>query len=639
MRKKLNVMGLAALFALVNGLVACNLANGLPTIGKNRTPIPGHVLVGVSMKGEKSFPSYRAAYPKEWGEAGETGKTSKADLLYSIYEYKSTASDHGIEDVTKAFNGYFEQPWDKIKSGRSYIDIPAGGASLIMVAVEKTNKKRVLISGETKITVPGPNYLEFVLRPYRDAQDEATAAEPGKVDIKFIYFDPVGTGLANVDKVSIILTKNGTVGTDIPAVDFSGTKIENYSDPASGTPPVSEKRMQMVQYKQNTVVPGVYNFKAVLYKNTVEFASARDLVIVDPANTTQKVIKIDSKLDTKPTAPVNFRVRYARPGKGDTNYKATFTWQDTAYNEDNFILEVKDAGGTAVTGSPFTLGENIEKQAVTLELTKKYTAAIYAKNTYGTSDEVAFTDIKTGKFIHLARITYDLEYNSTIYGKAVQDENDPLSIKDEGTNEYVSYYSAPAGSIPVQLPGPVGLPYVFCPAPAGQLIVLKGYTLTPAPATNPTEPRWKLEANSEGNITAKAVWNLRSGTATTFPLYNDYCVVEGGNNIIEARLPAAPAVQAIPVDFTIDIATVPDYKVESVKVKLNAADIDPATAVFEYTADGKITSATDNVIKQAAKITFKKAGAYNVLFEVTLVHNTDNTKKRLSSATCCVLIK
>lgn len=618
-------LGLSTLVLILIGFVACKAALNVPTLGnKAKVLKPGHVLVAVSMKGEDSFPSYRAIYPDEWDD------TKKARLLYSIYT---------DSNFTTEFSGYKDQKWNDIKSGRSYIDIPSGTTSLYMLAVDKTSKKKVLISDETKITVPGPNYLEFVLRPYRDAQDQATAAEPGKVDITFIYFDPVGAGLTNVDKVSITLTKNGNVGTDIPAVDFSETKIENYSDPASGTPRVSEKRMQMVRYEQNTVVPGVYNFKAVLYKGAEKFAEISDLVIVDPANTTQKVIKIDSKLDTKPTAPVNFRVRYARPGKNDTNYTATFTWQDTAYNEDNFILEVKDAGGTAVTGSPFTLGENIEQQAVTLELSKKYTAVIYAKNIYGTSDKVAFNDIKTGKFIHLARITYNLEYNSTIYGTAVHDKNDPLSIKDEGTNEYVSYYSAPAGSIPVQLPGPVGLPYVFCPAPEGQLIVLKGYTLIPAPSTNPASPRWALEASSEGNITAKAVWNLRSGTATTFPLYNDYCVVDGGNNIIEATLPAAPAVQEILVDFKIDIATIPDYKVESVKVKLNAADIDPATAAFEYTPDGKITSASDNVIQQTAKITFKKAGAYNVLFEVTLVHKDDAAKKRLSSATCCVLVK
>lgn len=618
-------LGLSTLVLILIGFVACKAALDVPTLGnKAKVLKPGHVLVAVSMKGEDSFPSYRAIYPDEWDD------TKKATLLYSIYTDSS---------FTTEFSGYKDMEWNVIKSGRSYIDIPSGTTSLYMLAVDKTSKKKVLVSDETKITVPGPHYLEFVLHPYRDSQTHAEAAKPGKVDITFIYFDPVGAGLTNVDKVSITLTKNGSVGTNEPAVDFSGTKIENYSDPASGTPPVSEKRMQMVRYTRGTVVPGVYNFKAVLYKGAEKFAEISDLVIVDPANTTQKVIKIDSKLDTKPTAPVNFRVRYVRPGKNDTNYTATFTWQDTAYNEDNFILEVKDAGGTAVTGSPFTLGENIEQQAVTLELSKKYTAVIYAKNKYGKSDEVAFTDIKTGKFIHLARITYNLEYNSTIYGTAVHDKNDPLSIKDEGTNEYVSYYSAPAGSIPVQLPGPVGLPYVFCPAPAGQLIVLKGYTLSPAPATNPTEPRWALEANSEGDITAKAVWELRSGTATIFPLYNDYCVVEGGNTIIEATLPAAPAVQEIPVDFTIDIATVADYKVESVNVKLNAADIDPATAVFEYTPATTVTSATDNVIKQAAKITFKKAGAYNVLFEVTLVHNTDTTKKRLSSATCCVLVK
>lgn len=622
-------LGLSTLVLILIGFVACKAALDVPTLGnKARVLKPGHVLVAVSMKGQDSFPSYRAIYPDEWDD------TKKATLLYSIYT---------DSNFTTEFSGYKEMEWNDIKSGRSYIDIPSGTTSLYMLAVNKTSKKRVLVSDETKITVPGPNYLEFILHPYRDSQTHATAAEPGKVDITFIYFDPVGAGLTNVDKVSITLTKNGDVGTDISAVDFSETeptnKIKNYSDPASGTPPVSEKRMQMVRYTQTTVVPGVYNFQAVLYKGTVEFAKISDLVIVDPANTTQKVIKIDSKLDTKPTAPVNFRVRYARPGKNDTNYTATFTWQDTAYNEDNFILEVKDAGGIAVTGSPFTLGENIEQQAVTLELSKKYTAAIYAKNKYGTSDEVAFNDIKTGKFIHLARITYDLKYNSTIYGTAVHDKNDPLSIKDEGTNEYMSYYSTPAGSIPVQLPGPVGLPYVFCPAPAGQLIVLKGYTLSPAPATNPTEPRWALEANSEGGISAKAVWELRSGTAAMFPLYNDYCVVEGGNNIIEATLPAASAGQEIPVDFTIDIATIPDYKVESVKAKLNAADIDPATAVFEYTAATTVTSATDNVIKQAAKITFKKAGAYNVLFEVTLVHKDDATKKRLSSATCCVLVK
>lgn len=535
MRKK--TFGLIGVLVLITVLAACKAALGTPTLGnKPKVLKPGEILVKVSVADE-NFPSYRTVVPGEWDDA------KKATLHYQICKYDNTQPNN----IGTVLSGSASLDWDTLQKDY-YMEFPDGQHDLIMVGRKYATPgsplatdKIALISEKTTITLPGANLLNFVLRPFRKNTGEATAAPQGTVDIKFSFLDPTGTGYQNIDRVTAELKVLGAVGTAVPIEDVTASITDE-----SGTG--TTKRIRQFNYtKTDAVVPGVYEFIVKLYKGVDEFATASDIVIVDPANTSAKSIRIDTELDVPPAAPANLAVTYTRPGDGDTHYEAVFTWDDKSYNEEKFVLTITSPDGGSVTAvTPADLNEvpkNTREATVKLDLAKKYTATIKAVNKFGESTATAFADLKTGNFIHLARITYTLEQ-----GEVISDPNDEAhTIKATSGDTAIGYYSQQIAGQPVMLPGEIGLPMVFRPAdldnsttpPQYTNYKLKGWTGTGV-AANQRE----IASTEYGNLTLTAVWEAEVSTGTTFPTYKDYCFIEGQNHYIEADTASPKAITA-----------------------------------------------------------------------------------------------
>lgn len=509
----------ASIILLVTSLfVACKAALGIPTLGnKPKVLKPEQVLVKVDVK-DDSFPHYRTIVPGEWDD------TKKGTLKYTI---------HVNDKNGDVFKGVENIEWDKLKKDY-YVDVEDGEYTLVLVGKDDSGKI-ALLSEPTKITVPGASMLNFVLRPYRKDGTEANAASKGKVNIKFIFFDPEENGYTNVNNVKIRLDVSNTAGNVGGLINPENLTPQVYNN-TSGT-----SRLMYVDYNKDDVTPGVYEFVAELYKGDDVYATARDLVIVDPANTSEKTIKIDYDLKTKPLAPSNLSVKYERPGDTDSTYKVNFSWQDNSYNEDSFVLEILDEKGatlpTQPTIKPSPIKANVTEVSVEgLELSKKYKAKIKAVNTASESDFVEFENHATQNLIHMARITYELDY-----GSVIANPNDVLTIKADDTKTppemAIGYYTQTIDGF--MLPGEAGLPGIFRPFDTNgskdTLYIFKGWYDDNGHGTGDA-PIQKIEAKEYAGLKLTAKWETRQGTNITFPTYNDKCYIEGSNMFIDAKV-------------------------------------------------------------------------------------------------------
>lgn len=529
MKKK--IFGLSTIVLMLLGLAACKAAVGVPTLGnKAKVLKPGEVLVRVSIADE-NFPSYRAIYPESWTEM------KKAELSYWIYRESV--------DPNKKYAGPLE--WSALKKDY-YLELADGTHNYIMVGRKGGDEGDpiALISEKTTITIPGANLLDFVLRPYRITQDEATKAPKGGVNISVRFLNPEAIGYTPIDRIAVTLEVRGSVGTKVDKTLIDNTAITT----VSGTSGIN--RLQEFKYTAGDitsspyiVTPGVYNLKVELYKGestTTDptslkpnnlFATIEDIVVVDPANISRKTIIQDEPLDVPPIAPANLAVTYKRPDNAATTstYQADFTWQDKSYNEENFVLTIESSDHGAITPvTPTDLTKipaGTETATVTLELGKKYTAKIKAVNKFGDSTETRFIDANTGDLIHLARIKYTL--NS---GVVIENPNDDAhTIKATSGNNAIGYYTQQIAAQPVLLPGMFHLPIVYRPANTSAA-PYTNYILTGWKKDGIGSPMTTVPSTEYGELAFTADWAADISASATFPTYNDYCFIEGQNNWI-----------------------------------------------------------------------------------------------------------
>lgn len=414
---------------------------------------------------------------------------------------------------------------------------------LIMVARETTSGKIALISYKTDVTVPSSNLINFVLRPYRDTKLESDAATKGSVDITLKFVDPEKNPDDPIKEAKCELKL--APGTTIGAV-------------------IAEKKCNVmtgdiISYKQSEVVPGVYEFTAELLRTSGKSAGkASSLVIVDPANESKDTLQIVRDLNTKPNAPKNLQVQYAkRPGDSDTTYEATFTWQDESYNEDEFVLTFYEKDGTTkydpqptvTTAPPATaphmIDRNVHTATATLTLGEQYKVSVQAKNEFGSSEAEWLSDLKTDNIVHLARITYKLNGGKVLNAA---ETNSPYYIDDsDPAKPAIGYYTCSKLGTPVMLPAEVlstetGIPAsVYHPfKPTGgtggidKLYTFKGWTGT-AVAGDPNPGFQLKDGHIDSGIEVEAIWEEHDPLSITFPAYDEYCYIEGQNKILDAE--------------------------------------------------------------------------------------------------------
>lgn len=528
MRKK--ILGLSTLVLMLLGLAACKAALGVPTLGnKPRVLKPGEVLIQVTVA-DDNFPAYRTVTPAAWDD------TRKAKLNYTIYK--------DAVDPANVFNGFADIKWDDIKNGyHMAIGQTTTPLKLIMVARETTSGKIALISYKTDVTVPSSNLINFVLRPYRETKAESDAATKGSVDITLKFVDPEKNPDDPIKeaKCELKLAPGTTIGTAIV-----GVMCNVMPD-------------GIISYKQSEVAPGVYEFTAELLRTSGKSAGkASSLVIVDPANESKDTLQIVRDLNTKPNAPKNLQVQYAkRPGDSDTTYEATFTWQDESYNEDEFVLTFYKTDGTTkydpqptvTTDPPATashmIDRNVHKATATLTLGEQYKVSVQAKNEFGSSDEVRLSDLKTGDIVHLARITYKLNGGKVLNAA---ETTSPYYIAEDTdpANPAIGYYTGFKAGTPVMLPAEVlstetGIPAsVYHPfKPTGgaggidKLYTFKGWKGTAVAG----DPGFQLtDGQRDSGIAVEAIWEEHDPLSITFPAYDEYCYIEGQNKILDAKI-------------------------------------------------------------------------------------------------------
>ena len=477
---------------------------------------------------DDNFPAYRTITPAAWDD------TRKAKLSYTIYQ---------DDALTQVFNGFDNIKWDDIKNGyHMAIGQTTAPLKLIMVARETTSGKIALISYKTDVTVPSSNLINFVLRPYRNTQAESDDATKGSVDITLKFVDPEKNPDDPIKeaKCELKLAPGTSIGAPIAGV---------MCNVMSG---------DIISYQQPEVAPGVYEFTAELLRTSGKSAGkASSLVIVDPANESKDTLQIVRDLNTKPNAPKNLQVQYARPGDGDTTYKATFTWQDESYNEDEFVLTFYKKDGTkydpqptVTTDPPATaphmIDRNVHTATATLKLGEQYKVSVKAKNEFGSSNEVQLSDLKTDNIVHLARITYKLN-GGKVLNAAETTSSYYIAEDTDPANPAIGYYTGFKLGIPVMLPAEVlstetGIPAsVYHPfKPTGgtggidKLYTFKGWTGT-AVAGNPNPGFQLTDGQIASDIEVEAIWEEYDPLSITFPAYDEYCYIEGQNKILDAE--------------------------------------------------------------------------------------------------------
>lgn len=539
MKKK--ILGLSTLVLMLLGLAACKAALAVPTLGnKPRVLKPGEVLIHVTVA-DDNFPAYRTITPAAWDD------TRKATLRFFIYQNYVDPTNRG--DLLAGINADGLE-WKDIKDGyHTVLESSADPLKLTMLAIDAGTKEFALISYETSVTVPGSELINFVLRPYRDTKAESDAAKKGKVSITFKFTD-LEKSVDPLEKVEVKLVPYPSGST------IGDTYSETLAISGAGTNEVFS-----ITYDAE-VKPGVYEFTAELLRESGKSAGkASSLVIVDPANESKDTLQIVRDLNTKPNAPKNLQVQYARPGNNADTYEATFTWQDESYNEDEFVLTFYEKDGTTkynpqptvTTDPPATashmIDRNVHKATATLKLGEQYKVSVKAKNEIGSSKEVYLSDLKTGGIVHLARITYKLNGGKVL--NAAETTN-PYYIDDsDPAKPTIGYYTGFKADTPVMLPAEVlstetGIPAsVYHPFKStgvtggiDKLYTFKGWKGTAVQPASGTagDPGFQLTDGQTGHdIAVEAIWEEHDPLSITFPAYDEYCYIEGQNKILDAK--------------------------------------------------------------------------------------------------------
>ncbi len=603
---------------LLLGLVACKDSVRTPILGhKPRVLKEGEIPIKVTID-DKNFPSYRTMYPSDWDN------TKKSTL-----KFKLTGKTADAVATPIAERSY---EWSALKAeGTASVVLDEGSYKLIMTAYDASNKV-VLKSDETTAEIGSVSYIDFVMKPYRDTQAHATDSNTakGSVEIKVKYHNPKEyITTANATLTPYDYDGTGAIGSALDNAGLGGGAATN-----EGT---EENIVTKRTYTSTSVVPGVYMFKVELSSDIGLVSTISDIVVVDSGNTTRGAITCPVDLRTPPMAPANFKVEYIRPADADTNYKVKFTWEDKSVNEDKFVIDIiNDAGTSIFGGTAKEVASNTEEytleDANKLDLTKKYTAKITAKNNYGDSDIVRYINPRSGDFIHLARITYDLKGGTFI----AHPDNSLLGAEETGgavPKKIIAYYTSAKTGYEFGLMNDAKLPLIYkvtSGADPKKSMKFKGWY----EATAPTSFLQSIPADETKSYTLNAKWEIATDVILTFPSYNDEAYITDSSHCKDYTSNSDEAI-------TVKIASENAITAIDAKWYFDTNSITTVSAPTSPTHGTNMLASTATAAKSATLTFHKEVSAGSIhqvlcVLKYTTTNAAGKTVNRVASAYCYI---
>ncbi len=603
---------LLVLCGILSSLISCKNALGVPMLGNKPDSYKASEIPVRVMLSDDKFPNYRTIVPEKWTDA------KKTNLQFILEEEKTTGG-------TASFNTIKTYTWAQLKTkGTAAIALDAGSHTLRMTAKDAAGKF-VLQSKKTVVNIGSVSYIDFIMYPYRETQAAASNAATGKVNIVLKYQNPEMPDPL-ITRVEATLTPYNTGSSSVGTAVGKDAWTTNTPQKSGSGVDVQIKH----KFAHENVVAGVYTFAANLYssdKDTDLISHISEIVIVDPTLESKAAILAPVNLKTPPIPPANFDVEYKRPTDAESKYTIKLTWEDRASTEgfgtggeNGFVVEIEKEGGSTQT---YKLPANTEELildggalgAATKERldlgNAKYKARIYAENKWGKSTVVDYIKPESKNFIHLNRITYDLDG-----GKFIQDPINDLVGRKHGSNDtIIAYYTVKASGAEFNLAGPAKLPSVYKMITGGAYtkpMLFKGWEIT-APAASSGTIINSIPADETKAYSLKAIWKDEPTIAITFPSYGESAHIKDSGNYIDYKLGTT-------LNIPVNIFTERDITAISPTWMFDGGDV---TSKVTSTKDTGTKTVTLNFDSTALAPTTLKAGDVHQILCTATVSTTN----------------
>lgn len=612
--------GIIALSAII--LFSCNNFVGGKVFEKGNTPVSSEkTLLTISI--DKMLTSaQRNALINENIMPSPWTTTSAGGLYFVLTGSKASGGDNEI-----TANNTF-----------SYAQLTGGTASILLDSTtwyltltaytEAAHTNIALVSSQTEIDLTGgapSNPLSFTMKVPTESTNATGSAN---ITLEFIKPDNLtkivyglyGAGLPTSEAVDASVVSEPTVADeDMDSLTAVNAGINKYK----------------VEYSKSSVKAGKYYFNAIFYGNGNQIICFySDTIQIDGGNDTAKTITLSENAFNKPAVkPTSLTVSYSyndstdnayaamKPAElasgelADSNFYATFTWNDVSDNETGFELVVTDtanpttpvtySANSAVTDGVVkgSLAASSTCATIKLDTGKVYTAKIRATNTFSpaASTDSDYTACSSDA-INLFTVTYNL-----ISGK-VQKANGDTNATADTVVSYVIPYNKSSTTQSLLSDNTADYPFVF--------------------RTNYTFINWEnasntvvtaIPADNTENLVLSAYWQSRLGVSIVMPDYSgvaDYALV---SSYSEADVYIISGVQTAATPVTVALSpntgltnvtwTVYDTDFTTPIVGDNSDHLGTinTTSGFEWT----ITDSAHSVLVAAGTYRIAVSGTYN----------------------------
>ena len=429
----------------------------------------------------------------------------------------------------------------------TYAQLTGGTASILLDSTtwyltltaytEAAHTNIALVSSQEDIDLTGgapSTPLSFTMK----APASTNAAGSANITLEFIKPD-------KLKKIVYGLYGAGLPTSELVADSVVSDPIITVADMDSLTAVNAGINKYKVEYSKSSVKAGKYYFNAIFYGNGNQIICFySDTIQIDGGNDTAKTISLSENAFNKPAVkPTSLTVSYsyndstdnayaamkpaelASGNSADSNFYATFTWNDVSDNETGFELVVTDItdedtpSSVSYTTSTNTngvvkgsLAASSTSATIKLDTGKVYTAKIRATNTFtpAASTDSDYTACSSDA-INLFTVTYNLTS-----GK-VQKANGDTNATADTVVSYVIPYNKSSTTQSLLSDNTADYPFVF--------------------RTNYTFINWKnasntvvtaIPADNTENLVLSAYWQSRLGVSIVMPDYSsvaDYALV------------------------------------------------------------------------------------------------------------------
>lgn len=514
----------------------------------------------------------------------------------------------------------------------TYAQLTGGTASILLDSTtwyltltaytEAAHTNIALVSSQTEINLTGgapSTPLSFTMK----APASTNALGSANITLEFIkpnnltkiVYGLYGAGLPTSELVTDSVVSNPIITVDdMDSLSAVNAGINKYK----------------VEYSKSSVKADKYYFNAIFYGNGNQIICFySDTIQIDGGNDTAKTITLSENAFNKPAVkPTSLTVSYsyndstdnayaamkpaelASGNSADSNFYATFTWNDVSDNETGFELVVTDItdedtpSSVSYTTSTNTngvvkgsLSASSTSATIKLDTGRVYTAKIRATNTFtpAASTDSDYTACSSDA-INLFTVTYNLTS-----GK-VQKANGDTNATADTVVSYVIPYNKSSTTQSLLSDNTADYPFVF--------------------RTNYTFINWKnasntvvtaIPADNTENLVLSAYWQSRLGVSIVMPDYSsvaDYALV---SSYSEADVYTISGVQTAPAT-PVTVALTPNTGLTN--VTWTAYDTDFTTPIAGDNSDhlGTIntTSGFEWTITDSANSVLVAAGTYRI---------------------------